>query len=69
MLDAIQFRILYPPDSSLKLKDQSVKKKKIVLPVVLCGCGSWFVTLMEEGAEENIWTSGGGSGRRLERTS
>jgi hypothetical protein len=45
--------------------------KTILLTVVLYGCEAWSHTLREEykeqDAEENIWTLGRGSNRRLEK--
>jgi hypothetical protein len=50
--------------------------KTIILPVVLYGCETWYLTLKEEhilegvweqGAEENIWTEERWSDRRLKK--
>jgi hypothetical protein len=51
--------------SHLLSKNINVKIWKLVLPVVLCGCGTWSVTsrektrqvVWEQEAEENIWIS------------
>jgi hypothetical protein len=51
--------------------------KTIILPVVLCGCRTWSLTLREEhrlggvlqeGAEEDIWAEEGRGCRRMEKT-
>jgi hypothetical protein len=33
------------------------------MPLVWYGCETWFLTLREQGAEENIWTDGEGTRR------
>jgi hypothetical protein len=64
---------------SFRLLPRNVKikiYKTIILPVVLYGRETWSLTLREEhrlsvweqGAYENIWTSDGGSDGRLEKT-
>jgi hypothetical protein len=73
--DTLQFRSFYLPVSSLKTKITTYKT--VILPFVLHECATCTLSqrdeqrlrlFSEQGAEENIWTYEGGSGRRLEET-